>query len=114
MRRPLPLRCAGRMAALALALAVPAVAWCADGARLASDQGCLNCHAASGRAGAGPSLQQLSERAARHGDGEAGLKHLLQEIREHGSINSHRQVSDAAALDILRWLARGAKPAAGN
>jgi len=36
------------------------------------------------------------------------LQHLLQEMREHGSVHSHRMPSDASALVVLRWMAHGA------
>lgn len=77
-----------------------------DGARAASSLGCLNCHGQEGQSS--PSLRHLVDRAARRGDNAEALQDLLQEMREHGSVHSHRMPSDASALVVLRWMAHGA------
>jgi cytochrome c551/c552 len=80
----------------------------ADGARMASDHGCLNCH--HSEAQAAPTLKQLADHVARDGgDGPEALQHMLREMREHTGIHSHQMVSDESALAVLKWLAQGAK-----
>ena len=103
-------RDAGRVAAACaalLALACPDLSAAADAARLAVDQGCLNCHSAQSHSA--PTLQRLSERLARDGDRPEALQHALEEMREKASIHTHQMVSDDSALAVLRWLAEGAK-----
>jgi cytochrome c551/c552 len=94
-------------AVVALVVAVPAGA--ADGAALAADHGCLNCHGVRSHPQEAPLLESLSARLARRGDTPEALQHALHEMREKGSVHDHRFVSDEAALAILRWMAQGAK-----
>ncbi|WP_298826219.1 hypothetical protein [uncultured Piscinibacter sp.] len=89
------------------ALHVPACA--ADGARLAADHGCLNCHGVRTHPSEAPLLEDLSAKLARRGDGDAALRHALEEMREKGTVHTHAFVTDESALAILRWLAQGAK-----
>lgn len=80
----------------------------ADGARMASDHGWLNCHYS--KAQAAPTLKQLADHVARDGgDSPEALQHMLREMREHTGIHSHQMVSDESALAVLRWLAEAAK-----
>lgn len=80
----------------------------ADGARMASDHGCLNCHYSEAQAA--PTLRQLADHMAREGgDSPEALQHMLREMREHTGICSHQMVSDESALAVLKWLAQGAK-----
>lgn len=103
-------RRAGRVAATYIGVAIAllsARADASDGARMASEYGCLNCHAS--QPGFAPSLQQLAERIARENDRPDAQQAMLHELREHTGIHSHQMVSDAPALAILKWLAQGAK-----
>ncbi len=107
---PLARRGAGLWARVGFGLSVlvpglPALA--ADGAQLASDHGCLNCHYAQAKAA--PSLQHLAERMGRSGVSTEAVQSDLREMREKGSIHSHQTVSDDSALAVLRWMAQGAK-----
>lgn len=97
-------------AATLLALASPtAGAAGADGAVLAADHGCLNCHGISTHPQEAPLLKDLAARLARRGDTPEALAHALHEMQEKGSVHGHRFASDEAALAILRWMAQGAK-----
>ena len=88
-----------------LGIGLPALA--ADGAQLASDHGCLNCHYAQAKAA--PSEQRLADRMGRDGVTTEALQGDLREMREKGSIHGHQMVSDDSALAVLRWMAGGAK-----
>lgn len=77
------------------------------GKRLASEQGCLNCHLAHD--GSAPSLQRLTSRLERHGDQPAALQHVIDELRGQRSIHGHQLPSDEALLGVLRWMAQGAR-----
>lgn len=100
----------GAVAAIAATLAAaPAAAHAADGARLASDQGCLNCHHVGPQPSRQPSAQHLGDKLRRRGGGDAALQHLLEEMREDSAVHAHRMVSDASALAVLRWMAQGAR-----
>ncbi|WP_088278438.1 hypothetical protein [Ideonella sp. A 288] len=77
-----------------------------DGARLASDHGCLNCHCAGSKSS--PTLESLTKKAADQRDGTDAVQHLLDEMHEKSAVTSHRRVSDPSALAILRWMAQGA------
>jgi cytochrome c551/c552 len=79
----------------------------ADGARMASDQGCLNCHYSENQSA--PTLKQLADRMAHEGDSPEALQHMLREMREHTGIHSHQMVTDESALVVLKWLAQGAR-----
>lgn len=79
----------------------------ADGAQVASDHGCLNCH--SGQSHSAPSLTRLAEKFGRSGTGPEALSHMLGEMREQSSIHTHQRVSDDSARAILKWMAEGAK-----
>lgn len=94
-------------AATLLALASPTAG--ADGAVLAADHGCLNCHGISTHPHEAPLLKDLAARLARRGDTPEALAHALHEMQEKGSVHGHRFASDEAALAILRWMAQGAK-----
>lgn len=96
-------------ASLLLAASLPALAADApDGARLAAEQGCLNCH---GRlAHEAPAFKAMGERAQQRNaeaDGLAG--HWLEEMREKDAVHTHRFVSEARARAVLTWVAQGAK-----
>jgi cytochrome c551/c552 len=92
-----------------VAAAQTPVAAAPDGAVLATQMGCLNCHGAVPR-GDSPAFQALRERAARReGDPAQRADHWLREMRESGqgrhAIVTHRQVSDASARALMTWLA---------
>lgn len=80
------------------------------GARLAAEQGCLNCHGE--RALGAPTFKGLGERALQRGNTaeavEAVTSHLLEEMHEK-NIHSHALVSEARARAVLSWVAQGAK-----
>ena len=78
-----------------------------DGARLAMDHGCLNCHWSQSHSA--PTMSHLAGKMARKGDQPATLQHVLDEMRHEGNIHGHRMVSDESALAILKWLAQGGK-----
>jgi len=73
---------------------VPAGA--ADGARVASDHGCLNCHYNEARSA--PTLKQLAERAAHGGDSPEAVQHMLREMRENPATAGARW-----CRTIRRW-----------
>lgn len=104
---PSSVRLMALCAAVASLVSVGVSARAADGARMASDHGCLNCH--YNEAQSAPTLKQLSDRMAREGDSPEALQHMLHEMREHTDIHSHQMVSDASALAVLKWLAQGAR-----
>lgn len=79
----------------------------ADGAHMAMDYGCINCH--TEKSHSAPSLKTLSERMKRHADRSEAVQDMLREIRGQSAIHSHQMVPDEAALTILNWLAQGAK-----
>lgn len=95
-------------AVLTLAPLTGVAAEAADGARLAADHGCLNCHF-EGTHGM-PSLKALGERSLKRG-GEPGpiADHLLEEMLEKDAIHSHTFISEARARAVLTWVAQGAK-----
>jgi cytochrome c551/c552 len=95
------------LALLLASLHAPILA--ADGGSLAADHGCLNCHRTDPHAPEPPSLRQLSERLVRKGDGDAALKHALEELRGADRVHGHLFITDDSALAILRWMAQGAK-----
>jgi mono/diheme cytochrome c family protein len=99
-----------RAFAACLVLATPWPAFAADapdGARLAAEQGCLNCHGE--RAHGAPTFKGLGERALQRGKAaEAVTDHLLEEMREK-DIHTHAFVSEARARAVLSWVAQGAK-----
>ena len=95
-----------RLALCGLAL-FPGVACASEGSRVATEYGCINCHGSQSRSA--PSFDRLAEQMGRDGDRPEALQHMLREMREHASINTHQMVSDAQALAVLRWLAQGAK-----
>lgn len=94
------------IALTSLALSGPD-ALASEGERVASEQGCLNCHSREARSA--PSLDRLVDRMQRKGDQAEALQHVLREMRGQSSIHSHQMVSDESALVVLRWLAQGAK-----
>lgn len=96
------------VAAIVIALAGAPPAHADDnGASLARDQGCLNCHHVGAQPSRQPSAQHLGDKLRRRGGGDEALRHLLDEMREHDAVPAHRRVSDAAALGVLRWMAQG-------
>ena len=80
-----------------------------NGASLARDQGCLNCHHVGAQPSRQPSAQQLGDKLRRGGGGDEALRHLLDEMREHDAVPAHRRVSDTAALGVLRWMRQGGR-----
>ncbi len=91
---------------LAPSWAMVATAQVSDGARLASDHGCLNCHYVGSKSS--PTLDSLTKKAASQRDGNDAVQHLLDEMHEKSAVASHRRVTDESALAILRWMAQGA------
>lgn len=96
-------------AVFALLALGPLSAGAADGAALAADHGCLNCHGVRTHPSEAPLLKDLSARLARKGDAPEALNHALEEMREKGTVHTHAFVTDESALAILRWMAQGAK-----
>lgn len=94
--------------AIGLALLIAAPAQAADGAALAADHGCLNCHGVRHHPHEAPLLKDLAARLGRRSDVDAAARHGLEELREKDSVHAHRMASDEAALAILRWVAQGA------
>jgi cytochrome c551/c552 len=107
MSRRSPLGAPALAAAVIVLAGAPAHA--DDGASLARDQGCLNCHHVGAQPSRQPSAQHLGDKLRRRGGGEEALRHLLDEMREHDAVPAHRRVSDAAALGVLRWMAQGGR-----
>lgn len=100
------LRRAATGAALLLSLAAaPALA--ADGAQLAVDHGCMNCH--SSQSQSAPPLKALTDKLVAKGDSPDALQHRLRELRGQTAIHGHQAASDATLLAILQWMAQGAK-----
>ena len=95
--------------AFALLACVMPNAAAADGATLAADHGCLNCHGITTHPHEAPLLKDLAARLARRGDAPEALDHALSEMHEKGSVHGHRFASDEAARVILRWMAQSAK-----
>lgn len=102
-----------RLASLAFVLAaagmVVAPAHAADGATLAADHGCLNCHGVRTHPHEAPLLKDLAAKIARRGSESDAVNHALHEMREKTGVHGHVFVSDETAIDILRWMAQGAK-----
>lgn len=92
---------------LSLFAAVPALA--ADGAVLAADHGCLNCHGVRTHPHEAPLLKDLAAKIGRRGSESDAVSHALHEMREKDRVHGHVFISDEAATDILRWMAQGAK-----
>ncbi len=107
--RPALRRAATRVAwllAVGAALAVgPAVA--ADGAQLAVDHGCMNCH--SNQSHTAPTLKSLTDKLVAKGDSSDALQQRLRELRGQTGIHGHQVASDDSLLAILQWMAQGAK-----
>jgi len=101
MKIAVPLFCLGLLAA------TPAAA--GDGAVLAVEHGCLNCHGVRTHPHEAPLLKDLAAKIGRRGDGGDAVSHALHEMREKDRVHGHVFVSDEAAQDILRWMAQGAK-----
>jgi cytochrome c len=105
-----PLRGAGALGLLLLALAAPLASQASSA--LAVEMGCYNCHGMPPRADA-PSLERLAARyAKRKGDAAAeqrAVDELLQgEPLRH--IPAHERLSPETARRLIRWLADGAAP----
>ncbi len=100
-----------KIATLAFALAMLAAgpAHAADGAALAADHGCLNCHGVRTHPHEALLLKDLAAKIGRRGDGSEAVSHALHEMREKDRVHGHVFVSDEAANEILRWMAQGAK-----
>lgn len=102
-----------RLASLALAVAAAgmasAPACAADGAALAADHGCLNCHGVRTHPHEAPLLKDLAAKIGRRGGESDAVNHALHEMREKDRVHGHVFVSDDAANHILRWMAQGAK-----
>lgn len=94
------------LAALLLPLAAAPVL-AADGAQLAVDHGCMNCH--SNQSHSAPTLKALTDKLVAKGDSPDALQHRLRELRGQTAIHGHQAASDAALLAILQWMAQGAK-----
>ena len=94
------------LTALLLA-AAPALA--VDGAGLAADHGCLNCHGVRTHPHEAPLLKDLAAKIGRRSDENDAVNHALHEMREKDRVHGHVFISDEAALAILRWMAQGAK-----
>ncbi len=93
--------------AVVLMAALPARA--ADGASLAVDHGCLNCHGVRTHPHEAPLLKDLAAKIARRGNESDAVNHALHEMREKDRVHGHVFISEEAATDILRWMAQGAK-----
>ncbi len=94
------------LACAVLLAALPAFA--ADGASLAADHGCLNCHGVRTHPHEAPLLKDMTARLARQGEAGEAARHALHEMREKQQVHAHQFVSDESALAILRWMAQGA------
>lgn len=90
-----------------LLAAAPALA--ADGATLAADHGCLNCHGVRTHPHEAPLLKDLAAKIGRRGNEGEAVSHALHEMREKNRVHGHVFISDEAATEILRWMAQGAK-----
>jgi cytochrome c551/c552 len=95
------------LVAWVLAGAPAGAAGVADGARLAVDHGCMNCH--SNQSHTAPTLERLAERMVAKGDSPEVLRQRLAELRGQTGIQGHQSASDESLLLILQWLAQGAK-----
>ncbi len=94
---------------LSLTLCVAMPAHAGDGAVLAVDHGCLNCHGVRTHPHEAPLLKDLAAKIGRRGNESDAVNHALHEMREKNRVHGHVFVSDEAAADILRWMAQGAK-----
>jgi cytochrome c551/c552 len=92
---------------LGLLAALPA--WAADGAVLAADHGCLNCHGVRTHPHEAPLLKDMAAKLGRRGNESDAVGHALHEMREKNHVHGHVFISDEHATEILRWMARGAK-----
>lgn len=95
--------------ALAAALMAAPFAHAADGAALAADHGCLNCHGVRTHPHEALLLKDLAGKLGRRSDENDAVNHALHEMREKDRVHGHVFVSDESALAILRWMAQGAK-----
>jgi cytochrome c len=94
--------------ALCMGLAdVPAHADAADGARIASANACMGCHAVD-RKLVGPSFREI---AARYGHDPQALQKLSAKVRNGGSgtwgvipMPSHPGMSDADIRTVVNWV----------
>lgn len=93
--------------AFSILAAFGGVAPAADGAQMAMDYGCINCHTEKSHSAG--SMKRLSERMGGSADRPEAVQDMLREIRGQSAIHSHQMVPDEAALTILNWLAQGAK-----
>jgi cytochrome c len=100
-----------RIAAFALAAALMAApfAHAADGATLAADHGCLNCHGVRTHPHEALLLKDMTAKLGRRSDENDAVNHALHEMREKDRVHGHVFISDESALAILRWMAQGAK-----
>ena len=100
-----------KIATLAFALAMLAAgpAHAADGATLAADHGCLNCHGVRTHPHEALLLKDLAAKIGRRGNENDAVNHALHEMREKSRVHGHVFVSEEAAAEILRWMAQGAK-----
>jgi cytochrome c len=95
--------------ALAAALAMPSTpSWPSQ--QLASDMGCYNCHAISGRAGA-PPMARLAEHAAKARGDESAIRKSAEKLRAKSLLHpiaAHERLSPETAETLIRWLSEGA------
>jgi cytochrome c551/c552 len=98
---------AGVAVAASLAGGSAAATPAADGAQLAVDHGCMNCH--SNQSHTAPTLKHLTEKLTAKGDSPEVLRHLVAELRGQTGIRGHQAASDESLLVILQWMAQGAK-----
>jgi cytochrome c len=100
-----------------LVLAAWAAAWncgaqpASDGARLAADRGCYNCHADPPRRNV-PSFREIAARYAVHrGQLDAAAEQRLVDRLHHGSLLSHiaahERLPEEEARAFVRWLVEG-------
>ena len=96
---------------LSLLLALPAACAAADGAQLAADKGCYNCHGEPARRNV-PSFRAIVADYARYGPAaDAATEEKLVDRMHDGGVFSHvaahERLTEEEAHVLVRWLLRG-------
>jgi len=84
-----------------------------EGAALAVEMGCYNCHRAGSRHADAPTFEHLARELAKHrGDAQAAAR-LGDELRKgepfHPRVVAHEQLSPETAAKLMQWLVDGAR-----
>lgn len=84
-----------------------------EGAALAVEMGCYNCHRSGSRHADAPTFEHLARELAKHrGDAQAAAR-LGDELRKgepfHARIVAHEQLSPETAAKLMQWLVDGAR-----